>query len=417
MNYLIKDKKYASRIMQFHGDDIYFKNFEAMVKPELAYHITRMHYPDLYVKDKFKKVPYNPKNWTDEYKKLIWSCNYASANGYGTVAENTARWLLKKGIDLYNPGDLSGNVVGGGHLVDKSVLSSIRKPIFPDCIEVQHCQPPAIAFGITERIWNYSMFETTHTPHKWIEKMNSVEHVLVPSSWLIPIWKEQGLQTPIDVYRHGINAEDYPYMERPERETYTFIHYGQLGMRKGTDILIKAFREEFKGKKDVYLVLKDTMPILPFEANIPQVIEIHATFDKQKMRELLYFADCMVFPTRGEGFGLTGFEAMATGLPTIITGWSGPTEYINKEDTLILEHKMSRASEFDMIYERDLEEGEDTGMWAEPVLEDVMAKMRWAYENRKKAKEMGKKASDRIHKDWQWSKQVDNLLEIISKSA
>jgi glycosyltransferase involved in cell wall biosynthesis len=417
MNYLIRDKKCAHRIVQFHGEDIYFDNFEAWVKPEVAYQISRLRYGDFAIQDKFNNIPYSKDSWTDTYKKLIWSCNYASANGYGTVAENTARWLLAKGVDVLNPGNISGNPIGGGNLVHKSVYESINKPIFPDCIEIQHCQPPAIIKGLVQRIWTYTMFETTHTPQKWIDKLNTVEHVLVPSKWLINYWQEQGLRTPIDVYPHGINPDDYPYAERPDRDTFTFIQYGQLGIRKGTDIVVKAFKEEFKGKKDVFLVLKDTNPVLPFPANIPQVIEIHATFDRQKMRELLYFSDCMIFPTRGEGFGLTPFEAMATGLPAIVTGWSGPTDYVDKEDTLILDYDMKKAKEFDLIYQDELEEGEDTGLWAEPKLEDVMAKMRWAYEHRKEAKAMGKKASERIHRDWTWEKQVDKLIQIINRAA
>ena len=48
-------------------------------------------------------------------------------------------------------------------------------------------------------------------------------------------------------------------------------------------------------------------------------------------------------------------------------------------------------------------------------LDEIKSYMRWAFEHRNEAKAMGKKASDRIQKDWTWSKAVDKLVKIISK--
>ena len=36
--------------------------------------------------------------------------------------------------------------------------------------------------------------------------------------------------------------------------------------------------------------------------------------------------DVFVLPSRGEGFGFCGLEAMATGLPLIATAWGGPAD-------------------------------------------------------------------------------------------
>ena len=42
-------------------------------------------------------------------------------------------------------------------------------------------------------------------------------------------------------------------------------------------------------------------------------------------------ADAFVLPTHGEGWGRTPMEAMAMGLPTIASKWSGLTEFISAE--------------------------------------------------------------------------------------
>jgi glycosyltransferase involved in cell wall biosynthesis len=47
----------------------------------------------------------------------------------------------------------------------------------------------------------------------------------------------------------------------------------------------------------------------------------------------LYAAvDCFVLPTRGEGWGLPIFEAMAMGLPVIATNWSGQVDFMNENN-------------------------------------------------------------------------------------
>jgi len=417
-NYLttVIDLKYPQRIIDINGQEIQFKDYHAEIPLETAYILSRNYHDEYLFPNLDTNIPFKRNSWSKE-KRIIWSCNYASANGFGYVAENTVKYLKRAGYDVYNPGFVSGNLVAGGGLVDEEVKDTIGKAIFPDCLEVQHCQPPAFREGIVDKSWIYTMFETTHTPKRWIKIMNKVKFILTPTSWIIPYWQEQGLKTPVEVYGHGIDKNAYSYLDRPvNREPYTFLHFCQLSIRKGIDIVAKAFVEEFRGQNDVKLVVKNTYPVFPIPYNLPNVVYIAATYTKEQMRDMMFNADCFVFPTRGEGFGLTPFEAMATGLPTIVTGWSGPADYIDKDDTLILDYDMVRSDDFNMLYKDHLEYKEDTGYWAEPKFEQVRHYMRWCYENREKAKEMGKRAAERLARDWSWEKKVGELIGIINKN-
>jgi glycosyltransferase involved in cell wall biosynthesis len=140
------------------------------------------------------------------------------------------------------------------------------------------------------------------------------------------------------------------------------------------------------------------------------------TYSKQEMRRFHFDADCMVFPTRGEGFGLPALEAMATGLPTIVTGWGGPVDYSDPDDTLMLDHGMSEAVDMDLIYREYFATGEDAGQWAEPSLEDLRAKMRWCYENRGPALLMGKRAAARIAREWTWEQKMRELVDLLERN-
>lgn len=412
--YRIFDKQYDSRLYVHNDKEYQFTNHEATVPAFVAYHMARTQLEDEFIIEP-KVTSFNKESWTKD-KRLIWGGNFSSANGFGMVAENTTRELIKLGVKVQTWGGLSGNPVSGSEHVDPLVQQAIGNDIEPDCLEIQHVQPPAFKPTVTERRWMYTMFETTHTPYSWIKKLNEAERVIVPSSWLVNSWKEQGVTVPIDVVGHGIDPEVYYYLDRPIRETYNFLHYCQLSSRKGTDLVAKAFIEEFKPDEDVRLTLKNTYPFFPVPYNLQNVTYIAATYSKEQMREMLFEADCMVFPTRGEGFGLPSFETMATGLPTIVTNWGGCADYVDKEDTLLLDYKMSRSYEFDHIYDKFWEEGENAGEWAEPDLEQVKAQMRWAFNNREKAKAMGKKAAERIARDWTWQVKIKELYNIIDKN-
>lgn len=409
--YKVFDTTYDTRLYIHNDTEVQFINHEATVPASVAYHMSRsMGNGDFVMEQKF--VPFNRDSWTKD-KRLIWGGNFSTANGFGMVAENTVKELIKMGVNVQTYGGLSGNPLSGSEHVDPLVQQAIGHDINPDCLEIQHVQPPAFKNAIVERRWMYTMFETTHTPKSWIKMLNNAERIIVPSSWLVDSWKEQGVTKPIDVVGHGIDPEVFYYLDRPIRDTYTFVHYCQLSSRKGTDLVAKAFVEEFANETDARLVVKNTYPFFPIPYHLPWTTYISATYSKEQMREFLFEADCMVFPTRGEGFGLPPFEAMATGLPTIVTNWGGCADYIDTSDTLPINYKMGRAIEFDHIYDKFWDVGEDAGEWAEPDIDHLKAQMRWAYEHREEAKAMGKRAAERIAKDWTWKAQIKKLYNII----
>ena len=312
MNFRITDKIYPQRSYMYDGKFVSFVDYHADVPANIAYRMSRISKPEDFEIIDQAPAPFNPDSWKKE-KRIIWSCNIASASGFGSVTENVILSLLRKGVNVLNPGSISGDIIHGGEFVDKEVHKSMYQIIEPDCLEIQYCQPPSLKFGIVQRIWTYAMFETNHTPKTWIDLLNKVERIIVPTTWLVKSWKDQGVKRPISVFHHGIDPKIYSYIDRPvDRKKFTFLQYGELDLRKGTDITFRAFAEEFKGQKDVQLVLKTNRAgIVGVPLDYPNLVIHRSVFSKKQMRDLLYEADCFVFPTRGEGFGLPPLEAMA----------------------------------------------------------------------------------------------------------
>ena len=62
----------------------------------------------------------------------------------------------------------------------------------------------------------------------------------------------------------------------------------------------------------------------------------------EAMPEIYYQAHGFLFLHCGEGWGMTGLEAMATGLPLIVSHWSGTMEYAGPENAYLVRTRHER---------------------------------------------------------------------------
>ena len=117
--------------------------------------------------------------------------------------------------------------------------------------------------------------------------------------------------------------------------------------------------------------------------------------------------DCFVFPSHAEGSGLPPREAMATGLPTILTNWSGLTEVCDP----LLNYPLTPIA----IDHPDVRGNEQPGYMSRIDVRELMYFMRHVYENREEAEAKGIKASKYIHKEWNWEKCGVDLIEKVKE--
>tara|TARA_B100001123_G_scaffold261273_1_gene291085 strand:- start:2246 stop:3475 length:1230 start_codon:yes stop_codon:yes gene_type:complete len=119
-----------------------------------------------------------------------------------------------------------------------------------------------------------------------------------------------------------------------------FVFVGSLVKRKGIDILLNAWIEIHKSRPDAHLILagenrfnndrlnRDFLSrqfkMLPENA----ASKIHQVGVRDDINRIMQAADIFLFPSRREGFGTVIVEAMATGLPCIVSEQSGITDFI-----------------------------------------------------------------------------------------
>jgi glycosyltransferase involved in cell wall biosynthesis len=64
-----------------------------------------------------------------------------------------------------------------------------------------------------------------------------------------------------------------------------------------------------------------------------QIVVLTEQLAMNELSGLYKAADAFVLPTRGEGWGRPIMEAMAMGLLTIATNWSGPTDFMTSNNS------------------------------------------------------------------------------------
>src|SRR3990167_3394647 len=223
--------------------------------------------------------------------------------------------------------------------------------------------------------WNYfaskyknfvgqSVMEGDRVPTSWVNGINSngVRALITPSEYCKRMFINSGVTKPIFVVNHGIDSNIYYpanldkqalRTEKFSRFKDKFVFFGSgavFGLtekdRKGIDILIKAFKEEFSTNKKVFLLLKlNTQYAENYHAAANRkfdlyewlykmglrpddnIVVINRDLTMEDMRELYSMVDCCVSTSRAEGFGLMPFESLACATPIVVPHAGGFLEY------------------------------------------------------------------------------------------
>ncbi len=351
-------------------------------------------------------MPFNKDTWTKEKRSIMWNHIMPYYEGYGYVAQMTILGLIQNHVDvslMFNS-DYS--------YTKQEIMEVFDKPKRFDTWSIWHhfwMKPNMLP---TERKAIYTMWESTELQKDWIPHLNSVNIVFVPSEQNVQSFKANGVTVPIKVIEHGVDQEFYFYRPKKKKDYFTFGTMGSLVARKNPELLIKAFKDEFDGVDDVKLLLKDTYDAHPYRELIGDDSRITLNTNKvtpYEIGNILAEMDVAIFPSRGEGFGLGGLQAMGVGTTCICTDWGGFKQYLNPEYNFALKCKLTDIKDFpsnNTLY---------NGQWAEADYDHLRELMRYAYEHQDEMHEKGKKASQWVKEYWTWERCAKQLIDAIDE--
>ena len=178
--------------------------------------------------------------------------------------------------------------------------------------------------------------------------------------------------------------------------------------RKATDLLIRAFLEEFRPDEDVCLVVKSTHDQAALSAalervvtehgfpssRLAQIVAVGGWSDAADMARLYAAADAFVLVSRGEGWGRPLAEAMALGKPTIAANFGGNTEFMTPDNAYLIDcETIPVASVIGPKFTT-------MGSWADPSLSHFRQTLRSVFTDRYSAREKAARAARDVHTNY-----------------
>ncbi len=270
-----------------------------------------------------------------------------------------------------------------------------------------------------------TMFETDSLPPRWVQRCNDMDELWVPSSFNQETFTAAGVRTSIVVVPGGIDAERYhpkvPPLAIDGLRGTVFLSVFEWRYRKGWDVLLRAWAGAFGPDDDVTLLLR-TYPIGALDVrdraavidqsieaflqsacgrgrtDVAPIVTITQMLPDDALPALYARADAYVSPTRGEGWGRPFMEAMATGKPVIATRWSAHLDFMNDDNSLLVDlDGLVDTNDPEMpLYASQ--------QWAAPSVAHLVTQLQRVHRDRAEAREIGAVARADMVSEWPWSR-------------
>jgi glycosyltransferase involved in cell wall biosynthesis len=276
------------------------------------------------------------------------------------------------------------------------------------------------------------MHEGTKLHDQWIPPINTLHKIFVPSKATKNLLRWHNIQKPIKVIPFGINNLYFAKSKTDNTKSdYIFLSVnswtGELNDRKGTDVLVKAFWDEFKDEPNIKLWLKvstfwQSRPKDFYAKRVLQIlgeqtdrIMINEEYlPEENIAELYRMADCFVSPTKGESFGMTILNARASAIPVVVTKDpnSGHMDFCSGEmgEGVVWIH----PSGYEQGDRRFFAEG---NMQPRITLEEMRKSLREAYNQREKLSKEALKISQKVCEEWTWDNTAKDIEDYLLEDS
>lgn len=332
-------------------------------------------------------------------------------DGYGSMGEYIVLGMSRAGASV-NVAPL---------LIDLEGMSEEFKEIYRGCRPqvispvLYFCGPSdwLEPFREVEDLFINTMWEADRLPAVWPERLNQARAVIVPSRFLVDVFRRSGVNVPVEVVAQGIDPDVYSFEQRPEREGLQTLIVGTVDDRKHINEGIAAWKLAFADDPLARLVIKSR-----FQKGDYKFDDSRISFYKhdEATRGIAgwYRNSDVLLALGNEGFGLPLVEGMATGLPVIALNSEGQADICAEAGEYLLPVDPVEWEECN-----DLSWG-PAGVRGVPGVADVAEHLCWVATHRAEAREMGLAASEwaRKHRNvWRMGPAILEVMEHYARSS
>jgi FkbM family methyltransferase len=264
-----------------------------------------------------------------------------------------------------------------------------------------------------------TFWEESVMPAAMVAQLGRFRGVLAPSRFVAKVLADSGVVAPVRLLGQSPRLQPFQALAAARRDRVpggpvTFLHVSSCFPRKGVDVLLAAYARAFRHGDAVLLVIKghpnphndvaeQVARLQAADAGVAPMRYVGDDLDEAGLLALYASADVMVLPTRGEGYNLPAAEAMAAGLPLVVTGHGGHLDFCGPDEARLLDFEFAPSRSH---------LASPGSVWAEPGVEDLAAALREVAEQPGAARDRAARAQARIARDTDRSGMVDRLAGI-----
>ena len=222
--------------------------------------------------------------------------------------------------------------------------------------------PVILESGSTHVSWARNILAKEHARHglkmdrslidrltpRMLAEYEIADRICVPNSFVAKTFEHYGVPAKkLAINPYGVDVEFW----RPEKQPatvpegkFTVIFAGQFMLRKGAFYLLEAWRQAELRDAELWIVgpvLDEARPVL---SDLPGNVRVLGGKTHTELLTLYRNCDVYILPSLEEGMARSILEAMAAGLPVIVTEETGVADIVRHgEDGWIVAAKSSDA--------------------------------------------------------------------------
>lgn len=356
---------------------------------------------------------------------------FYDAGGYGKVNRNLALKLHEAGIKIRVDPKKSQNQLKASEL--NPIVALTNTKISRNHISIDSVIPSFAEYSTGKYRILYTTIESYSIPKQFLECCQMYNEIWITSPWSASILKKY-VDKPIYVIPPGVDPTLYvetgPRFDfKPNIKSFVFLSVFSWGYRKGYDVLLKAYFEEFDANDDVSLLISsryqsgtsrfhrekirdDINNIMRNYPNkdMPHVVRYSQVIPEEQMPQLYRAADCFVLPTRGEGSNLCSPEASLCGIPVIMTNVSGQQMYLREDNAFLIEMDHLAKVKTGQMHLHYWDGQEFPALTTPGVIDQLRKAMRYVIEHPGEAQKRNRRLQKMIKEHFTWNNTANAAI-------
>jgi len=218
---------------------------------------------------------------------------------------------------------------------------------------------------------------------KGLREIDEADRVIIPSEFVRRTFVENGIpDEKLSVIPYGFNPSDFKPGEKRD-DVFRVLFVGNIGIQKGVHYLLEAWERLALPNAELHFIGKVEEGMQPILNRHASRIILRGHVKHEELQKEYAQASVFILPSLQEGSALVTYEAMACGLPMVVSVNTGSV----------------------------VRDGQDGFRIPIRSADAIAEKLQWLYDHPEDSAEMGRNASEYIQ-EFTWDRYARRVIDV-----